>query len=76
MKKQTIYVALALSPDTRALVALCWHEDQLRAGDVGTVLSQENKLSYFGVIGCNHADFEASSSFPDDHWLNVKQQSG
>ncbi|MEH2071621.1 MAG: hypothetical protein V7K47_26285 [Nostoc sp.] len=72
MKKKEIYIALALSLDTRALVPLCWHEDKARAGDVGTAITQQNGLSYFGVIGCNHADFEADSSFPDDHWLNQK----
>lgn len=73
MKKQTIYIALALSPDTNALVALCWHIDKSRAGDVGTALTQKNGLSFFGVTSCENADFEADSSFPDDHWLNQKR---
>ncbi|MEH2270094.1 MAG: hypothetical protein V7K68_16910 [Nostoc sp.] len=73
MKKQTIYVALAISVDTNALVVLCWHTDKSRAGDVGTALTQQNGLGFFGVMGCNHADFEADSSFSDDHWLNQKQ---
>ncbi|MDZ8227030.1 hypothetical protein [Nostoc sp. ChiVER01] len=73
MKRQTIYIALALSPETRALVALCWHIDQGRAGDVGTALCQQNGLSYFGVTSCENADFEADSRFPDDHWLNAKR---
>lgn len=73
MKKQKIYVALALNTDTSGLVALCWHTDKSRAGDVGTTLTQQNGLRFFGVIDCNHADFEADSSFPDDHWLNEKR---
>ncbi|MDZ7953346.1 hypothetical protein [Nostoc sp. DedQUE09] len=73
MKKQTIYVALALNPDKNGLVALCWHTDKSRAGDVGTALTQQNGLAFFGVTSCENADFEADSSFPDDHWLNAKK---
>lgn len=73
MKKQTIYVALALSPEKNAVVALCWHIDKIRASDVGTALTQHNGLAFFGVTSCENADFEADSTFPDDHWLNKKQ---
>lgn len=75
MKKQTIYIAIALSLDNNALVPVCWHTDKTRAGDVGTPLTQQNGLAFFGVTSCNHADFEADSSFPDDHWLNAKPNS-
>lgn len=73
MKKQTIYVALALKVEANALVVLCWCTDKSRAGDVGTALTQQNGLVFFGVMGCNNADFEADASFPDDHWLNAKK---
>ncbi|MBN3942999.1 hypothetical protein [Nostoc sp. NMS9] len=73
MKKQTIYIALALSTDNNALVAMCWHIDKSRAGDVGTALTQQKGLAFFGVTSCENADFEADSGFPDEHWLNKKQ---
>ncbi|MDZ8070891.1 MAG: hypothetical protein RMY64_35635 [Nostoc sp. DedQUE08] len=72
MKKQTIHVALAIYPQKNQLIALCWHTDKSRAGDVGTALAQQNGLAFFGVTSCENADFEADSTFPDDHWLNKK----
>ncbi|MEH2080214.1 MAG: hypothetical protein V7K89_09425 [Nostoc sp.] len=44
MKRQTIYIALALNPDNRSLVPLCWHTDKSRAGDVAQPLP--NKMGF------------------------------
>jgi hypothetical protein len=70
MEKQSIYVAYAINPREQTAVAMCWHTDRVRAGDVGQALAQQHGLVYSEVLSCNHADTEAALSFPRDHWVN------
>ncbi|MEH2312359.1 MAG: hypothetical protein V7K35_13390 [Nostoc sp.] len=73
MNGEPIYVAYAVTSDGEGLMPVCWHTSKQRAGEVGEALSIQDGVSFWGVFGCNHADYQAITCFPDDHPLNTKQ---
>ncbi len=66
---QVIYIGLAKDQHNNLLL-LCWHTEKQRAGDVAKELAQQMGVKFLGVVNCDNADYEALSSFPDDHLLN------
>ncbi len=66
---QVVYVGYAKDQHDNLLL-LCWHTNKQRAGDVAQALAKQIGVNFVGVINCNDADYEASSSFPDEHFLN------
>jgi hypothetical protein len=73
MIREPIYVAYAVTSDEEGLMPLCWHTEKQRVGEVGEALAKQDGLVFWGIFGCNHADYQARTCFPDDHPLNVKQ---
>ena len=73
MTIQPIYVAYAVASDGEGLITLCWHTSKQRAGEVGEALAKQDGLAFWGIFGCNHADYQAITCFPDDHPLNANQ---
>ncbi len=73
MERQPIYIAYAVTSDSQGLMPVCWHTEKQRAGDVGQALVRLDGLVFWGVFGCNNADYLAINNFPDDHPLNVKK---
>ncbi len=73
MTRRPIYVAYDVSRDKEGLMPLCWHSEKQRAGEVGEELAKQDGLTFYGVFGCNHADYLATTSFPDDHRLNANK---
>ncbi|MEH2287157.1 hypothetical protein [Nostoc sp.] len=71
MNRQPIYVAYAVTDDQEGLMPLCWHTSKQRAGEVGQALAKQDELAFWGIFGCNHADYLAESTFPNDHPLNA-----
>ena len=73
MTREPIYVAYAVTSDQEGLMPLCWHTSKQRASEVGEALAKQDGLAFWGAFGCNHADYQAITCFPDDHSLNVNQ---
>ncbi|MCC5623259.1 hypothetical protein [Nostoc sp. CHAB 5715] len=73
MTRQPIYIAYAVTSDKEGLMPVCWHTSKQRAGEVGEELALGEGLKFYGVLGCNHADYLAMNSFSDDHRLNAKK---
>ncbi|MEH2243392.1 hypothetical protein [Nostoc sp.] len=72
MTRELIYVAYAVTSDDKGLVSVCWHTEKQRASEVGDAVAKQDGLTFFGAVGCNYADYQAITSFPDDHPLNTK----
>ncbi|MBN3926106.1 hypothetical protein [Nostoc sp. NMS4] len=73
MERQPIYIAYVVTEDGEGLMPVCWHSEKQRAGEVGEALAKLDGLNFWGVFGCNHADYLAISTFPDDHRLNANK---
>lgn len=61
---------MGIDDDTARLIPLCYHQSKQRVGEVGEALAKEQGIRFLNIYSCNEADWEAFSSFPDDHPLN------